>query len=264
MATQFIERVAVEEHGQGEPVVFIHGLGGSSNTWSAMLAPHGPFARYRTIRVDLPGSGRSGRVEGTLSLERYVASVRKIIHVLNLPKVHVVAHSMGTIVAQHLAAQDPAMVRSLALFGPLFCPPEVAKASLRARANKARMEGTTGMAEIADALAQASTSAHTKRSATVALAFVRESIMRQSSSLYAASCEALANMVAVEASKIVCPTLLVTGDEDVVAPPQAVRIMQEKIVGSTAHVLRGCGHWTPIEQADECSRLLQSFYTQRM
>ena len=36
------------------------------------------------------------------------------------------------------------------------------------------------------------------------------------------------------------------------APPQAVRMMGERIAGSRVEVLRGCGHWTPVEKPEEC------------
>jgi 3-oxoadipate enol-lactonase len=42
---------------------------------------------------------------------------------------HVVAHSLGTIVALHLAAREPKTVRSLALFGPPLAPPDAARAT---------------------------------------------------------------------------------------------------------------------------------------
>jgi 3-oxoadipate enol-lactonase len=61
-----------------------------------------------------------------------------------------------------------------------------------------------------------------------------------------------------------CPTLLVTGEEDAVAPPQAVRLMGEKLAGSQVEVLRGCGHWTPVEKPDDCIELLRRFYARRL
>ena len=42
----FVERVAVEIEGEGEPVVMIHGLGGTANTFTPLL---GAFTRHRTI-----------------------------------------------------------------------------------------------------------------------------------------------------------------------------------------------------------------------
>ena len=56
--------------------------------------------------------------------------------------------------------------------------------------------------------------------------------------------------------------LLVTGDEDGVAPPQSVRAFAEKLRASKnvkVVVLSRCGHWTPIERPDDCARELRDF-----
>jgi pimeloyl-ACP methyl ester carboxylesterase len=257
----FVERIAVEIDGDGDPVVMIHGLGGTTNTFTALLPA---FTRHKRVRFDLPGSGRSSRVEGPLSLERFVSATLKAMAAAGVERAHVVAHSMGTIVAAHLAAEEPAAVRSLALFGPLLAPPDQARVNLRARAQKVRAEG---MQPVADALVQASTSSETRQRRHAAVAFVRESLMAQDPDGYARSCEALAEMQAADTAKIACPALLVTGDEDVVAPPQAVRMMGEKIAAAGVEVrvvtLPRCGHWTPVEKADECIELLKRFYETR-
>jgi 3-oxoadipate enol-lactonase len=253
----YVERIAVEIDGDGDPVVMIHGLGGTTNTFTPLLPA---FTRNKRVRFDLPGSGRSSRVEGPLSLEKFVQATRRVLEAAKLESAHVVAHSMGTIVAAHLAASNPNVVRSLALFGPLLAPPDQARANIRARAAKARREG---MKPIADALVQASTSSETRKKRHVAVAFVRESLMGQDPDGYARSCEALAEMQAADTSKIDCPTLLVTGDEDALAPAQSLRMMAQKISGSRVEVLRGCGHWTPVEKPDECIALLQKFLSER-
>jgi pimeloyl-ACP methyl ester carboxylesterase len=216
------------------------------------------------VRLDLPGSGRSHRVEGPLSIARFVQATLRAMAAAAVERAHLVAHSMGTIVAAHLAASEPGKVRSLALFGPLLAPPEPARGAIRARAQKARAEGVEGMQAIADALVQAATSAESKARRPAAVAFVRESLMRQDPEGYARTCEALADAQPADTAKIACPTLLVTGDEDGVAPPQSVRLMGEKISGSRVEVLRGCGHWTPLEKPEECVGLLQRFYSQRI
>jgi len=252
-----VDRMAVEIEGEGEAVVMIHGLGGTSNTFTPLLPA---FIRHRTIRFDLPGSGRSHRVEGPLSLKLFVDRVRLVMHRASVERAHVVAHSMGTIVAAHLAAEEPGSVASLALFGPLLAPSEPARAAIRGRAAKAR-EGD--MRPIADALLQGSVSAETRNRRPVAVAFVRESLMRQDPDGYARTCDALAEMEAADTSRIECPTLLVTGDDDVVAPPQSVRMMGERIAGSRVEVLRGCGHWTPVEKPEECVGLLKRFLLER-
>jgi pimeloyl-ACP methyl ester carboxylesterase len=179
-------------------------------------------------------------------------------------RVHLVAHSLGTIVAMHLAAREPRTVRSLALFGPLVAPPDAARATVRARGDKARSEGAAGMQAIADALVQSVLATETKAKRHAAVAFVRESLMRQDADGYARTCDALAEAQAADVSRIACPTLLVTGDQDIVAPPQAVRALGERIAGSQIEVLRGCGHWEPVEKPDECIELLRRFYQRRL
>ena len=266
MTTSITQRIAYElDLGQSRTqsgaatVLCIHGLGGSSNTWSPLMDA---LQRFDVLRIDLPGSARSAQAdtEHTLSIERMAKACSRVLAAQNVSRCHVVGHSMGTIVAMALAQFNPNLVQSLALFGPLFTPPDVARPALKARAQKARDEGLIGMASSADALVQASTSSETKRQRPAALAFVRESLMRQDPQAYARSCEALAASRACDADALRCPTLLVTGDEDVVAPPQAVRLMQERIANSELHVLHGCGHWTPLEKPEECSDLLKRFY----
>jgi len=253
MGTSFIDGLAVERDGAGETVLLIHGLGGTSNTWSALGTT---LARHATIRPDLPGSGRSARVGGELSIERFVSAMLKVLDGCGAAGAHVVGHSLGTIVATHLAAEHPERVRSLALFGPLLAPAEGARAAIRTRGETARSDGTIGMQAIADTLVQASTSASTKARRPTALAFVRESLMRQDPEGYGRSCDALAAAIPADVSRIDCPTLLVTGDEDAVAPPQSVRMIGDRIAGSRVEVLRGCGHWAPIEMPEECATLL--------
>jgi pimeloyl-ACP methyl ester carboxylesterase len=270
MSTQFIERVAIEIDGEGDAVLLLHGLGGSSNTFAPLMPA---LARHRVIRVDLPGSARSHRVEGALSIAGFVACAMRALSTAGAmgassaagaARAHVVGHSLGTIVAQHLAAAEPNVVRSLCLFGPLLALPDTARDNIRARGRKARDEGAAGMQAIADTLVQTSTSSETKQRRLAAAAFVRESLMRQDPDGYARTCDALADAQPADTGRIACPTLLVTGDEDVVSPPQAVRQMATKIAGARVEVLRGCGHWTPVEKPEECSELLRQFLSQRM
>jgi len=256
VSSRILERMAVEIEGQGAPIVLVHGLGGTSNFYTPQA---GALAeRYQTIRPDLPGSGRSPAQEQT-SIQGFVDRLLRLLGALGLEAAHFVGHSMGTIVCQHLAVQQPRLVRSLALFGPLTAPPEAARQGLRDRAQKAR---SAGMADIADAVVQAATSADTKRNQPVAVACIREMLMRQDAEGYARTCEALAAAEAADAARIACPTLLVAGDEDAVASASGARALAERIAGARVQVLGRCGHWTTLERAAECTAALKEFYAQ--
>lgn len=262
MTTLKIDGIHVEIDGADDatPVILIHGLGGTTNTWSALLTPgvRDDWAGYRTVRMDLPGAGHSPVSGERLSIADHVAAVRRVAAVTGIRSAHVVGHSMGCIVAQHLAVIDPGLVRSLVLFGPLLALPEAARPLIRARGEQARSEGTAGMQAIADTLLQTAVSTRTRRERRAAWAFVRESLLRQPPAGYAANCEALAGSQPADVARLGCPVLLVTGDEDRVAPPEAVRALAAALDARTAArvvVLSGCGHWHPIEQPEEGLRL---------
>ena len=118
------------------------------------------------------------------------------------------------------------------------------------------------MQDIAQALMNGATAAESRQRSPAAAAFVRESLMRQDADGYARSCEALAEAPGAAVERIEAPVLLVTGDEDRVAPPQSVRAMADKLhraASTRVVVLPRCGHWTPVERPDECQRELREF-----
>lgn len=259
MALHQIDRMVVEDEGDGDAVVCLHGLGGSANTWTPLM---GALARHRVIRPELPGSGRS-RGEGPLSIALMAEAVVSACARLNVKRAHFVGHSMGTIVCQHIAVANPKLVRSLALFGPVAALADPARSAIRGRATSAREGGASAMHDIAQAVLGAALSADTRAHQPLAVAFVRESLQRQDPAAYARSCEALADAQAAALERIDVETLLVTGDEDAIAPPQAVRALASKLKNARVVVLNRCGHWTPIERTEECARELRDFLTRQ-
>jgi pimeloyl-ACP methyl ester carboxylesterase len=114
--------LAVEVDGGGPPVVFLHGLGGTSNVFQIqadIVAAHN-----QVIRIDFAGAGRSP-LAGPVSIESHTADVVAVLDALGVPgPAVVVAHSMGTLVARALAARFPARVRGLAMLAPVPAPGE--------------------------------------------------------------------------------------------------------------------------------------------
>jgi 3-oxoadipate enol-lactonase len=180
--------------------------------------------------------------ESTLAIVKSIAGV----------PVHVVAHSMGTLVAQHLAIAAPEWVATLTLFGPIGEPGDAARERLRDRAALARRGG---MIAIADPVTTAGLSSSSRADNPIAETFVRESHLRQDAEGFAESCEALASAKGADLRLLSCPVLLVTGEEDAVATPTVAQGLAERIKSAKLKTLPRCGHWTPIEQPKECARL---------
>ena len=248
-----VANVAVEVDGEGAPVVFLHGLGGSSNLFQPLL---GALAGFRSLRPDLPGSARSPRPADPISLGLLLGAVREVMRARDARPAHVVGHSLGSLIALSIAAQAPAAVLSLTLFGPLHAPTDAARQRLAERARMARQDG---MAVVADAVIAGALAAATQRDQPLAAAFVRESHMRQDLEGYAQTCEALAAAPAAELDRIAAPVMLVTGEDDAVTPPSMAWAIADRVRGGRTKILAGCGHWAPVERPRECAAILAEF-----
>jgi pimeloyl-ACP methyl ester carboxylesterase len=262
MPAQYIDRMAVEIDGDGDAVVCVHGLGGTTNTWTPLVPS---LARHRAVRIELPGSGRSHKAyalaesaanKGALSIGAFVDAVLRVCGALGIRRAFFAGHSMGTIVCQHLALREPSLVRGLLLFGALLAPPEAARGGLRSRAQLARSEG---MFPIADAIVQAALSANTRETQPVTVAMVRESLLAQDAEGYARSCEALAAAEPAAVESIGCPVHLVAGDEDAIAPVQTARAIAARMPQARVEQLARCGHWMTFERAADCQRFTREF-----
>jgi pimeloyl-ACP methyl ester carboxylesterase len=109
----------------GEPAVFVHGLGGGSTNWTDLMGILS--GRFRCYAPDLPGFGRSDPPpRGDYSLDSHVESVRAFISSLERAPVHLFGNSLGGAVCTRLAARYPGLVRSLVLVSPalpVYRPP---------------------------------------------------------------------------------------------------------------------------------------------
>ena len=257
MTSKSINNVVYEVDGSGDAVVAIHGLGGTSNTWSPLMPV---LDAYQVIRLDMPGSGRLAFDGTALSIDGFVESVIAVMDAEGVQQAHLLGHSLGTIVCQHLAVKYPNRVKSMSLFGPLAAPAEAGRAPTRARGGKAVNEGMAGMAEIAEQVVAGGTAEATKQNQPAVTALVRECLMRQDPKGYGHTCYALAEAVAADVSQLQCPSLLITGEDDKVASPEAMQALAQHFGKTPAtHTLSQCGHWTTFEQVEPCRRLLSEF-----
>lgn len=105
----------VQQTGAGLPVVMLHGL--SSNV--TVLAPEiERFGKaFRVIAVDSRGHGRSGK-PAAYTLQDHVADVLGILDALELETAYLIGSSMGSYIAQGVAARQPARIGRLVLITP--------------------------------------------------------------------------------------------------------------------------------------------------
>lgn len=111
-------RITYIDAGSGDPVtIFVHGLGGDATSW-AMNQP-ALAMRGRTIAIDLPGHGGSAKQVSSGTPDELAGVVVGLMDQLGIPRAHLVAHSLGTLVAMEFTHAQPSRVVSLSLLGGL-------------------------------------------------------------------------------------------------------------------------------------------------
>lgn len=99
--------------GAGEPVLLLHGLADSSDTWRSILP--GLARRYRVFAPDLLGCGASEKPRIDYSLWALATYTRHFLDAVGIERADIVGHSLGAGLALHLFFQYPERVKRLAL-----------------------------------------------------------------------------------------------------------------------------------------------------
>ena len=100
--------------GDGIPLLFVHGIGSSLDTWGGIPAVLAADPRA-VLAVDLPGHGESSRGPGDYSLGAMACALRDLLDHLGIDRVHLVGHSLGGGVSMQFAYQFPDRVASIVL-----------------------------------------------------------------------------------------------------------------------------------------------------
>lgn len=102
-----------EVHGQGDPLLLIHGALVSKTMWAPQL--QALSEHFRVIACDLPAHGRSPDLAGDYTVAHLAASVIELLDFLGVDQAHVCGHSLGGMVAQQITLDHPSRVHKLVL-----------------------------------------------------------------------------------------------------------------------------------------------------
>lgn len=111
------ENLVVEQDNDDVPIVLLHGLSATADTWN-MVAEH-LYQNYHVIAFDLRGHGQSDQPTNGYDLVTIAEDVIQGMAALGLGQVALVGHGWGARVALILAARHPALISHLIL---VDCP----------------------------------------------------------------------------------------------------------------------------------------------
>lgn len=248
------EHLFVESSGTGPDVVMVHGLGGATPFYDPLVTDLS--GDFRFIRYDFNGHGRSP-LSAQVSIETLTEELAQVIETQTFDgKAHVIGHSMGALVVQHLAATRPELVDKIILLGPVKAQPDAAKTATRQRADLVREQG---MSAVAESISQGATSDQAAEQNPLLRPMVRELLLNQDPEAYAQACEALAAAENPNLSNITAPVLLITGDQDQVSTPETNDTLAGELAHAQRQTIAGIGHWTVLESPDLVADYVSDF-----
>jgi pimeloyl-ACP methyl ester carboxylesterase len=260
-------RLAVNDTGQGKPVVFIHGLGTSSYTWHR-IAP-ALATSHRVITIDLKGFGASDKpLEGPYTVRAQADLVREVMARKGLSDVTLVGHSYGGGISLLLALDEangiPSRISRMVLLDSIAYPQDT---PLFFDLIQLPVIGDLSVEVIPPDLQieQALRLAYEQESAVTP-----EAIAQYSAPLYTAGgkhavIETVRNIVPKDVETIArqypsirVPTLIVWCDQDRVVPLSLGRQLAENMPRAQLRIIRGCGHAPQEEKPAETLKVIKA------
>jgi len=232
------------ECGRGEPLLLIMGLSANADWWGEeFLAPLAE--RFHVVTYDNRGSGRSGKPEGPYAITLMASDALGLMDHLEWDSANIMGASMGGMIAQELALDHPERVRRLVLmctncggaeqvpaspevYELLYTPRRGLKAEDMARMSLPLLfpqryidENPDKVEEFLEAYLIAPIQPH---------CFVWQITGASQWSCYS------------RLAGLSHPTLIITGTEDVLIPPENSRVLADVIPGSRLVEIEGAGH----------------------
>jgi pimeloyl-ACP methyl ester carboxylesterase len=236
-------------------VVFVHGAANDHSVWllqSRYFAHHGKSV----LAVDLPGHGRSaGAALG--SVDAIADWLPRVLDAAGLAQAALVGHSMGALAALACAARHPARVAKVALLGPAV-PMEVSEALIDAA--KANDHVAYELINGWSTSAGKQLGGNTVPGMWLLGSAIRLMERTAPGVLHADLVACSAWTGGLEAAAAVrCPSLVVIGARDLMAPPRAAKGLVEALAGARVVTLPDTGHAMMAEQPDAVLDALRGF-----
>jgi pimeloyl-ACP methyl ester carboxylesterase len=231
----------------------------AQTTWNWIPIARRLAERFRIVLVDSRGQGLSGEGKRALTLETHAADLNALAWHLGLRRAGLVGFSHGARVA--LAAAGSAWIDRLALFGIGFSVAPRAREIHRAWD---RILATGGLEALAWAMipwvfGEGFLRAHRTVVPNIVDAIVRRNDARRLSLLLEG--QTRYPPVSESAKDVGLPVLVVSGSEDLLAPPPSAAVLAEKMKGQHRTVA-GAGHSVPAEAPERFVELVHGFFAE--
>ena len=241
--------------GDGPVVTMSHALGCNLTLWDAQA--QALSGRYRVLRYDTRGHGRTSAPPEAYSLEQMADDLYGLLTGLGIASTHFVGISMGGMIGQIFALRYPSAVRSLILCSTTSRYPAAARSVW---AERIRSIETNGMEPLVEPALDRWFTAPFREGHQDVMNGVRTMIRSTPPQGYIGCCHAIPAIdVTDRLGEVRCPTLVISGQEDPGTPVAMAQEICAAIPSSTLAVLPSASHLCNLEQSDAFTRVLLDF-----
>ena len=253
--------------GAGPPVLLLHGLGASAESWEPVA---GPLSRhFRVLIPDLIGFGFTDKPDIDYTLEAFVGFAGAFMQSLDIPQASLIGHSLGGAIALRIAIEHPQWVDRLAvanvaglvetpgtlikllripLIGELLLTPA------RSKTRQALKLYFHDQSLVTDDLVEFNYRLISQPGAKRAyLSTIRNAVSTSDPDLD------LKTLVADQLDQIGAPTLVLWGREDQIAPVDDAQVAVDGIPRAKLHIIPDAGHNPMVEQTERFTQAVLDF-----
>lgn len=252
-------KLAYVEAGHGDPLVLIPGLGRGADMWKQqidVLAEH-----FKVYALENRGSGKSDAPAGPYTVKQMAADAAAFIDALELDKPMVMGASMGGFIAQELAANYRDKVSRLILVCTSHGGPTAVTMSPETWKSMSAPKGITPKAKLLSAVRLAFSPEYFEKNLPAIIKDVEgrlQNMPTPAAWMAQAAAGATFDMTR-RLDKITCPTLIITGLQDIVVPAVNSRLIHRGIEGSRLIEYTGGGHYIMVEERDQFNQDIIEF-----
>lgn len=239
-------RGSVRSHTGRDPLILIHGAGGSYLYWPPEIRH---LSGGSILAIDLPGHGESsGDVEE--SIEAYVLAMVEFLDNLEINQAVLAGHSMGSAIAQRMSLDDPDRVNGLILIG----------AGAKLGVHPQLVQDCGREETYPKAVSQIMEWSFSQQADQKLVRLAAERMVEMSPAVLVADFKACnAFDIRDQVGEIKQPTLIICGEDDQMTPVRFSEYLAERIRGSRLEVIPGAGHMVMLEKPEIVAKLVDDF-----
>lgn len=240
---------------EGPWLVLSHSLGCDVSMWDAQMPALA--GRYRVLRYDTRGHGRSGAGQAPYTLAQLADDAAQLMDHLGIDAATWIGFSMGGMIGQTFALQYPQRVQALVLADTTSQHGATPQSVWDERIRVARAQGIAPLVQ--PAIGRWFTASF-REGAPAAVAAVAQVIASTSIEGWTGACAAIASVhTTADLHRIECPALVIVGEHDIGTPLAAALELHRHLPQSTLAVIADAAHMSCIEQPERFNRALRLF-----